>query len=101
MASPKLLARSAERRHDLADEEVEPVPVEGRAQRHDEPLGAGTLVLADAVAHLRRGAGEVARPDEVGQRAEHELKLLLLLPRARLVGADGEPDVARADDRAR
>src|SRR5262249_6823171 len=100
MVASQISARSAESGHDLACEEGEPVPVEGRAQRQAEPLGAGTLVLANAVAHLRRRAGEMPRPDEVGQRAEHELQLLLLLPRARFVGTDGEPDVARADDRA-
>src|SRR5262249_3249995 len=67
----------------------------------DEPLGAGALVLADALADLRRRAGEMPRPDEVGQRAEHELELLLLLLCARLVGADGEAHVAGTNDRPR
>src|SRR5581483_9087617 len=63
--------------------------------------GPGASVLADAVDHLLRGAHHDAGADEVDEAAEHEPQVLLLPPRGPRVGAEREPDVHRADDRAR
>src|SRR5262249_56760773 len=67
----------------------------------DEPLRTGPGVLPGAIADLRRCPDEVSRLHEIGERAEHELELVLLLARARLVLADGQADVAGPDDRLR
>src|SRR5262249_20101500 len=90
-----------ESRHDLLDEELEAVPVEGRAQGEDHPLGARARVLADAIDHLRRRADENAGADEIRHRAEHEAQVLLLPPDVSLVAADGQAQVHRPRDRAR
>src|SRR5262249_60013787 len=87
--------------HDLANEEVEALPVERRPQREDEPLRTGPGVLPDAIADLRRRPDEVSRLHEIGERAEHELQLVLLLACARLVLAAGQPDVAGPHTRPR
>src|SRR5438445_7184302 len=78
---------------DVADEEVEPFPVERRAQREDHPFGAGLRVGADPIDDLGRRPDENPRPDEVGHRPEHEAEVLLLLADGGLAVPDGQPEV--------
>src|SRR5262249_52896937 len=48
----------SKRRHHLVDKYLQPLDVEGRTQRDDDPLGTTTDVLADAVDDLLRRANK-------------------------------------------